>query len=236
VLRLNLSSKPKTILLSTLGIVILGAVSYGGWRYWKKASEPQEQPVGEPGKPYIIGEQPRPPSKPIIKPATDPNWNLYVNEQFGFSFEYPAGWKITEGADRPDAPIGVIRRTIKLKGPLPEGVEIKHSAYDYILIEVSICENPAERSLLEWLEKDTLPCHYKDGKYLGTPIPQTPNLTVAGEPAYQGYYPESSQAYANTETFFSHKDKVFRILYLESDGGKSRGIYNRILESFKFIE
>lgn len=217
---------PKIILATVLGFGLLVGAIYAGYWYGAQQTQQVESPVAA----YQLTPT------PITEPTNDSNWNLYTNKEYGFSVEYPAGWEVSIFTDNPDAPTSVIRKAIGFKGPLPEGVEIKHPAYNYVWTVVDIWRNPAERPLLEWLEKDTFPGHYKDGKYLGTPIPQTANVEVGGVPAFQGFYPESSQAYAHIETFFSYKDKVFRVLYLESDGGKSRDIYDRMLLTFRFLD
>jgi len=213
----QLTKQIRPILLFALTIALLGGVSYGGYRCWESRKRSQKPPVGEPGKPYIIGEQPNPPSEPITKPTDDPNWNLYTNREYGFSVEYPAGWKVREE---------IISRSGDPEYVARDKIFFKAQGGEYI----DIFTHDTSKDLLEWAREFHELLHRNANE-----IPPDTNAYISGLPALIVYTP-FGQAPADIITAFKSGRYVFTLEHatLKKENPLLWDTYEHFLRTFEF--
>ena len=205
-MNLKLTKQSKIILLSLFGIALLGGVGYGGWRYWESrrpAAEPQS-PVVEP--------------TPIIRSTDDPDWNLYISEEYGFSVEYPAEWEVKRSL-----PSVGHREDLRMKS------WIKFMKVGSAYAMISTWELPGA-DLLEWS---------KENKNLlvsgGAVLPAGANARVAGLPALVLYSPPG-QAPSKVTAVLKNGDYIFRIEHFtpKNESPLLWDIYEHFLRTFEF--
>lgn len=216
-MNLKLSKQSKIILLSLLSLALLGGVSYGGWRCWQS-----KQVATEPQKPYIIGEQPSPPSIPITKPTDDPNWNLYINEKYGFSVEYPAGWKVKEE---------IISRSREPEYVARDIIDFRLEGSGYLALYVF---EDSHMTLENWVEFNKVLLELSS--LAQTPI--KPNSRIAGNAAFTVFSPTDQYAPASVVSAFKGGSYILRTLH--GRVGSAVGepllwdIYEHFLRTFEF--
>jgi len=204
-----LTKQTKTIVISALAIALLGGVSYGGYTYWQS-----QQVVPEPQEPLI--EEPKP--TPITEPTEDPNWNLYINKEYGFSVEYPADWAVSESV-----------QNISGSDKHRMASWIKFVKMGSVSIMISVWNTP-EAALLEWVkEKSAL---IVSG---GAVVPDKPNAEIAGLPTVVVYSP-FGQAPSAVTAVLKSGNRIFKVEHFtpKNENPLLWDIYEHFVKTFEF--
>ena len=82
----NMNNRNTAIIFTFMFVAILAGV---GWYYFAIQKGVKETPT-------VSEEHPSPPTQATTTPET----KLYRNEEWGFEFEYPEGWKVKENSVR----------------------------------------------------------------------------------------------------------------------------------------
>ncbi len=140
-------------------------------------------------------------------------WNLYTNDQLGYSFQYPADAQIITNDD----PLKSIY--ISGSGMGDESWTIAHPSDrdDY--------RPPEGTDLLQWLT---------DHNLLGEE--QLPAEQIAGTDAIHYRHAASPQSYAFDQYYFAHAGQLYQLTIGHASEVEDWDLNNRFLQSFTFIE
>lgn len=159
------------------------------------------------------------------QPVADaiPNgWKLYINEDLGYSFLYPADAAI-QSADDP-------LKSLSIQGPQVNGdswpsIAISHPAdrEEYQIPEGAV--------LADWLvEHNLVPAG------AGDPSAETrlDDIQIAGETAVHLRHDRSQQSYAYDRYYFAHNGQLYMIVIGHTADKEDWDLYNQFLGSFTF--
>lgn len=206
-MKIQLTKQTKIVLLLIFGIALLGGFSCGGWGYWRS-----KQTVLEPQAPPVEKPKPTGMPTPVTRPTDDPNWNLYINEEYGFSVEYPAGWDIKEESN------GFFEGTTTLRD-LSLGTL-------WVLVDKDPVLGVLDWSAERW---DTLVLEKED-------LPEELNAALAGTSSLVGYSPPGGQGWASVFAVFKKGGYIFVLKNKAVGRGDPPlwSIYEHFLRTFEF--
>ena len=220
-------NRSKIILLSVLGLILVGSLVFAGQEFVKKQ--------------FQSGAQPTPTPVAVATPTPNPTaeWKTYTNIKYGYSVGYPEEWKVEVDASVRDFPkIYVAQEEIRFNGQPPGSPE--DDTGGSIDIEVNVYNNPSQLSFLEWLEEAA---YEPEVPFLGVnvPIPQQSNLSVGGIPAYGVRIPADAERLVSDflKTFVARENKVYKIetyTDLPNYPSEFEDVYNLFLTTFRFLE
>ncbi len=208
---IQLTKQAKLSVFSVLTALVLGGILsfYVGYRYLhidQSVSEAQEPSVAEDPKPT-----------PITEPTDDPNWNLYINKEYGFSVEYPATWGVEEeNISKAGAPEYVARAKISF-GVAGEGY-------------ITIYTMRTDLGLMGWSSK-----FYELLSSNAEALPPKPNAKLAGHNAFIVYSP-SEQAPSKIVAVLKKGDYIFTLEHFtpKNENPLLWDIYEHFLRTFEF--
>lgn len=175
----------------------------------------------------------------VLKPKAAPNLIEYRNEEFGYSFQYPAtctfGPMPGECKQNPpeempqeclcflnaEDPTNVFLQTFQ-----DDGHSLALSSITVAYSEAPAFNPPPEVELVPWL-KDNFSEMYSD-------IPEKPNATLGGEPAVEIKMPPTPSTYSHQNIFLIKDNKLFCITLLNPNNEGNRALYEQILSSFSW--
>jgi putative hemolysin len=177
----------------------------------------------QPGDSLEASEPTSTPETNIPNPASDPiptaelasdGWKVYRNEQFGYSFHYPADVNIFANDD----PL----KGLSLIGPLTENeywpmIFFSHPSdrQDY--------RPPEDVDLAQWLTD-----HYLLGSA------RAPDVQIAGTTAIHTRQERSQQSFAYDNYYFAQSGQLYTVVILHTGDKEDWELYNRFLESIQF--
>ncbi len=146
----------------------------------------------------------------------DDGWKIYRNEEFGYSFHYPAEANIVMNDD----PLG----GLSIVGPLVAGenwpqISLSHPG------DREEYRPPEGVDLLLWLT---------DHNLLGEK--RQPDTQIAGSTAIHFRHDRSPQSYADDRYYFARSGQLYLIVIGHAGDKEDWELYNRFLESFQFEE
>lgn len=147
------------------------------------------------------------------------DWKVFKSSRFPYQISYPTNWLQKE--ELPDDEIA-------------EYLNFNSTNFEYS-VRVIVWNNPKKFSPLDWYNDRVGRKHPTD---IGPQqIPEKPNTTVSGFPAYRGFQEESAVALAKVVVYIQRGDKTYEIS-LAYDGSitKDLTIFDQILSTFKFLD
>ena len=154
-------------------------------------------------------------SPPIIPPeeASD-GWNIYRNEELGYSFHYPAYTAVTMNADP--------HKSLTISGLLVENenwpqITISHPR------DRAEYRPPADADLLQWLTD-----HFLLGEV------RMPDVQIAGTTAIHLRHERSPQSYAFDRYYFARSGQLYMIVIGHVGDKEDWEVYDHFLENFQF--
>ena len=142
-------------------------------------------------------------------------WEVYTDEVWDFSIEYPTEWSVETQLENSGKPDYVIKKKIAFTGP--EGP----------MIILDLWSNDRNLRIMEW--------YYAYAANLTTQeavVPEVPNAEVGCGEAIQFYNPQHQSADQLVAVF--RKDSLyFRLEYRISDQGQCEDVFQYMLASFK---
>lgn len=134
--------------------------------------------------------------------APAPESRPYVNERYGFAFEYPASWVLKE---KQGAQSGAAILSLKLLSP-DENVAVRRD-YSPGSVSIDVFANPDRRPLREWLDQHGWPFDAAGRSVTPTSLGGLPALEVA-----------TGKMFApNRFTYVANKDWVLRLSAIEPE-------------------
>jgi len=162
---------------------------------------------------YYQGEC-KPPETPSAPPADDSNdWLTYTNDEFGYTFQYPAGAQITIN----DEPKGGLSISGEGLGSEFWGVVHPSDREDY--------RPPEGADLWQWLMDHYLVADQR-----------MPDERIAGTSAIHIRHARSSQSYAFDTYYFARAGQLYQLSIGHSSETENWELDNRFLQSFQFID
>jgi len=149
-------------------------------------------------------------------PASDPNYKRFQNPVYGYSLEYPKGWRIEQYGSNDDSPAANYQMNVW--SPIGEQIVIQ------------IWDNNQEKlSLMEWYEaRETTHLIVENA-------PTGPNARIAGEDAIMVARPKVVGVPAEVITLLSHEGKIFLLRYsATTESVESLPKYLHLLQTFEF--
>lgn len=138
----------------------------------------------------------------------------YVNERYGFSFDYPASWVLSETKGPPS---GETILSLKLLSP-DENVPVRRE-YSPGSVGIDVFANPNRQPLREWLDDHGWPFEAAGRSVTPTSLGGLPALEVA-----------TGKMFApNRFTYVANKDWVLRLSALAPDS-------QSVVQSIRFTE
>lgn len=144
-------------------------------------------------------------------------WNIYRNDKWGYSVEYPPDW--------------TARITLENDATKPEYVikeEVTFSSSGYGQITLHVWTNQSKFSLCQWFEKN------KQWFVGGEAEISKCTATGLELQAICVREPRTPQAYEALKCFFQKNNRVYQLMYNNSDESQSEGIYGHMLATFAF--
>lgn len=163
------------------------------------------------------------PTSPAEPTPVDPtaNWQVYTNNDLGFSLKFPEGWKVTDESPQ-------IRFTPE-NAPIPSGLGTRLYGYEFI---VSVDKKNNQTPEQFWSDKVTT----------GMRTPATENVTIGGAP---GIVTSNNSLDAHDTTMYISKNNSLYTIqenYYMSDSDQAKKQFPKaekefelILSSFKFL-
>ncbi len=204
-----LTKQTKTIVIFALTVALLGGVGYSGYQYWQSKQAVPEPPESS------VAEEPNP--TPITEPTDDPNWNLYINKEYGFSVEYPTGWEVEEKKiSKAGAPEYVARNKISFEA-VGEGY-------------ITIYAMRTDLGLMSWSNK-----FYELLSSSVGALPSNPNAGLAGRDALIVYSPPN-QAPSKVIVALREGSYIFTLEHFtpKNENPLLWDIYEHFVRTFEF--
>lgn len=172
---------------------------------------------------------------------TSSEWQVYQNDELGYSFEYPAectfgpmptNCKQFPPEERPveclcfldtNNPNEVFMQAFL--GDEDEGLSL--ASFTIAHYDTPPFNPPEDEDLISWLNSEF--------SYAGE-IPLEPNMTISGIPAVRVYNPGSQQSLSSEEIYILRDGRLIRISMLDVDIDIQRDLYEDILATFELIE
>ena len=181
------------------------------WAYFRSECRPGDTLVTSEPTASPVPSEPAPTATAEF--ASD-GWRIYRNEEFGYSFHYPADANIIANDD-PLAGLSII-------GPLngdenwPQ-ISISHPSdrEDY--------RPPEGADLVQWLTE-----HYLLGDE------RLPDVQIAGTTAIHLRHERSPQSYADDRYYFAKSGQLFMVVIGHVADREDWDLYNHFLESIQF--
>jgi putative hemolysin len=153
-------------------------------------------------------------SSPAASESAADGWQIYRDDERGYSFSYPA-----------DATIGVNDdplRSLSIVGPEVDGerwpqITISHPS------DRAEYRPPQGVDLAQWL---------MDNSLLGDK--RLPDVTIAGATAIHLRHERSPQSYAYDRYYFAHEGQLYMLIIGHAGDREDWELYNRFLDSFQF--
>lgn len=145
-------------------------------------------------------------------------WNIYQNDKWGYSLEYPGDWQVKTVLTNFNKPEHVVKELVAFKSP------------DEIpMILVDLWTNVSQSSLLDWFIKIQKPILSE-----GVALPDGANTEVSGFPAIEIENPQSHACDEFVTLFLAKEEQlVFRFTYRVCDDFETMPIYKNMLSTFK---
>ena len=177
------------------------------WAYFRNECKPGDSLVGFVPTASPVATGPSPTATAEI--ASD-GWKIYRNEEFGYSFHYPADTKIVMN-DEPS-------RSISIEGEPWPTISISHprDREDY--------RPPEGVDLPQWLIDHFL--MGDDGRM--------PDIQIAGTTAVHLRHERSPQSYAADRYYFAKSGQLYMVVIGHIDGREDWELYDHFLESIQF--
>ena len=171
---------------------------------------------------------------------TDP-WNTYVNEKYGYSFNYPADYfygpmpsdcKQKPPEDRRSECLRFLNSEnpddVFMQGFLGEGDQLSLAGFSVSRYDSPLFNPPPGTALTSWLKESF--------SETGIEIPDEPNMEIDGVSAVRIYSPQSPMAPSYEEIYFMKNNLLFRINMYDADNEDNKRLYDHILTSFSIEE
>lgn len=165
---------------------------------------------------------------PTVKPVA--NTSVYKNTQFGYSFEFPQGWKILGLS--PGEGINVVSSDSRGVMLVPSDTDNSQKPAAFIQIEVEPPENISRGSFQEWINNNLKAINLKIDKETDTVIDGQSAIVIESK------YSENSVDYTEKNLYFQDKNgENYYYIGTTDDSKKShRQLFDQILNSFRFID
>lgn len=154
-------------------------------------------------------------SPPIITSAVaSDGWNIYRNDELGYSFHYPANTAVTMNADP--------HNSLTISGLLVENenwpqITISHPT------DRAEYHPPAGADLLQWLTD-----HFLLGEE------RMPDVQIAGSAAVHLRHERSPQSYAFDRYYFARSGQLYMIVIGHVGEKEDWDVYDQFLQNFQF--
>ena len=212
------TGRSKIVLWVGLSLLVLALVGVGAYYLGSRRTTPTTTP------------EPTPTQIPTPTPEVAADWSVYKDEKDGWSIKYPNGWIVGEEKESSREwwwPYKYLRIYDKEKDP--QGG-----------VSVFVYSNRG-RDLRNWFEEITWATEqdlqdsydYKPGFYRGVKIPDEPNSSVGGQPAFKlelGIPQDPSVNY-----FVKNEDVVLHILYPHPMAVEADEVYSLMISTVKFL-
>ncbi|MBN2055651.1 hypothetical protein JW905_12050 [bacterium] len=143
------------------------------------------------------------------------DWQVYQDEAWGFSLEYPADWKMLVRLENFGKPSFVIKKKIEFTGPGGP------------MVIMDLWTNDEALELMNWYE-----VNYAGLMSSELQKPESPDRMVGGEPAIRMLNPQG-QACTQSITLFQRGNLVFSLEYRVTDDFASLPVIEHMLATFK---
>ncbi|MFC1997322.1 hypothetical protein ACFLXI_06920 [Chloroflexota bacterium] len=166
------------------------------------------------------------------------DWNIYSNDEYGYSFKYPAGCyyglmpsdcKEKPPEDRRAECLcfldGENPDNVFLQAFLGDGEKPSLASFTVSHHDSGVFNPPPSTDLASWINENF------SGKL--EDIPEKPNMEIGGVPAVR-IYSHSPMAPSYEDIWFFQNDILFRINILDVDIENNRALYDQILSTFRF--
>ena len=181
------------------------------WAYFRGECKPGEAPVAPAPTVAPVATESAPSEAAIF--ASD-GCRVYRNEEFGYSFHYPADAEVSAMDD----PL----RSLAITGPL-----IADEDWPQIIIS-----HPSDRSDYRPPERVDLRQWLVDHSLLGDQ--ELPKVQIAGTAAIHLRHDRSPQTYAYDRYYFARSGQLYMIVISHAGDKEDWSLYNHFLESIQF--
>ena len=181
------------------------------WAYYRNECEPGDSLVKTLPAVSPVGIE----SPPTITSAiASDGWNVYRNEELGYSFHYPAYTAVTMNADP--------HKSLTISGLLVENenwpqITISHPR------DRAEYRPPADADLLQWLTD-----HFLLGEE------RLPDVQIAGTAAVHLRHERSPQSYAFDRYYFARSGQLYMIVIGHVGDKEDWEVYDHFLQNFQF--
>jgi len=176
----------------------------------------------------------------VLKPKAAPNLNEYHNEEFGYTFQYPATCTFgpMPGECKQNPPEEMPEECLCfLNAEDPNRVFLQTFQRDrdqnLTLSSFTIAHNvspvfnpPPQTELVSWIGANFSEL-YKD-------IPEKTNTEIDGIPAIAINVPPTQSAYSYQDILFIKENKLFLITMLNANNTRNKALYDQILSTFSW--
>jgi len=150
----------------------------------------------------------------ITSAVASDGWNIYRNEELGYSFHYPADTAVTMNED-PQKSLTI------------SGLQVENENWPQISIshppDRAEYRPPEDADLLQWLTD-----HFLLGEE------RMPDVQIAGTAAVHLRHERSPQSYAFDRYYFARSGQLYMIVIGHVGDKEDWEIYNHFLENFQF--
>lgn len=178
----------------------------------------------------------------FMQPKARVDVNEYVNEEFGYSFQYPSACtfgpmpkycKQSPPEERPqeclcfldaENPKQVFMQAFG--GDLEGGLSL--ATFSISSYDSPMYSPPKGAELVSWLEEN-FPEGYVD-------LPEEPNAEIGGIQAVELYSPQSPMAPSYREIYFIKDSRLVQVSMLDVENEDNMALYDLILSSFSWVE
>jgi hypothetical protein len=175
----------------------------------------------------------------VLHPKAASNLNEYRNDEFGYSFHYPASCTFgpMPGECKQNPPEEMPKECLcflNAKDPnnvflqtfQDDGNSLTLSSFTITHSKSPTFNPPPEVELVPWL-KDNFSEMYKG-------FPEKPNTTLGGAPAVEIKMPPTPSTYSHQNIFLIKDNKLFCITLLNPTNKGNQALYEQILSSFSW--
>ena len=151
-------------------------------------------------------------------PSEQDFWDTYIDDEYGFSIQYPAAWRIEKSL--PSVPaLGIRQIRIYFIGP------------EQATIAVDIWAVDGYTNVLDWFKVTQQPRMTE--KTIEGGYPTRTNAVIQDAPSIFFVQPPGEQVPLAYRMYVLNQRRAYLIHYNAFDGGTALGIYEKMLKSFR---